>query len=230
MLLSPACASYDQYRDFEARGEHFRALVEAPDERARPPPAARRAAEQRAGDAAGCGRSRRRAAPPLEHRILLTATLCLLAFGAVMVYSASSPLGVLSGRGGTGTGEFVRYLIFGALGLAAMHVLSRRGLALLDRRLVNLLLLGSFALLLLVLVPGLRRPGQRRPALVRRGPDPVPALGADEARAGPVRGPLPRRAPEADARASPGGGADRGRRRRRRACWWWSSRTSGRRS
>jgi UDP-N-acetylmuramoylalanine--D-glutamate ligase len=29
VLLSPACASYDQYRDFEARGEHFRELVEA---------------------------------------------------------------------------------------------------------------------------------------------------------------------------------------------------------
>jgi UDP-N-acetylmuramoylalanine--D-glutamate ligase len=28
-LLSPACASYDSYRDFEARGEHFRSLVEA---------------------------------------------------------------------------------------------------------------------------------------------------------------------------------------------------------
>jgi UDP-N-acetylmuramoylalanine--D-glutamate ligase len=29
VLLSPACASYDQYRDFEARGEDFRQLVEA---------------------------------------------------------------------------------------------------------------------------------------------------------------------------------------------------------
>jgi UDP-N-acetylmuramoylalanine--D-glutamate ligase len=28
VLLSPACASYDQYQDFEARGEHFRTLVE----------------------------------------------------------------------------------------------------------------------------------------------------------------------------------------------------------
>ena len=28
VLLSPACASYDQYPDFEARGEHFRQLVE----------------------------------------------------------------------------------------------------------------------------------------------------------------------------------------------------------
>jgi UDP-N-acetylmuramoylalanine--D-glutamate ligase len=29
VLLSPACASFDQYRDYEARGAHFRALVEA---------------------------------------------------------------------------------------------------------------------------------------------------------------------------------------------------------
>jgi UDP-N-acetylmuramoylalanine--D-glutamate ligase len=28
ILFSPACASFDQYKDFEARGEHFRALVE----------------------------------------------------------------------------------------------------------------------------------------------------------------------------------------------------------
>jgi UDP-N-acetylmuramoylalanine--D-glutamate ligase len=30
VLFSPACASYDQYSDFEARGEHFRSLVEGP--------------------------------------------------------------------------------------------------------------------------------------------------------------------------------------------------------
>jgi UDP-N-acetylmuramoylalanine--D-glutamate ligase len=29
VLLSPACASFDQYENFEARGDHFRALVEA---------------------------------------------------------------------------------------------------------------------------------------------------------------------------------------------------------
>jgi UDP-N-acetylmuramoylalanine--D-glutamate ligase len=28
VLLSPACASFDQYVDYEARGDHFRTLVE----------------------------------------------------------------------------------------------------------------------------------------------------------------------------------------------------------
>ncbi|MGA2011200.1 MAG: putative lipid II flippase FtsW [Solirubrobacteraceae bacterium] len=110
-----------------------------------------------ASTATGADRGRaaqRRVAPPIEHRILMTATLCLLAFGAVMVYSASSPLGVLSPQGGTGTGEFIRYLVFGALGLGAMHVLERHGVALLDARLVRLLLAGSFCLLVLVMVPG----------------------------------------------------------------------------
>ncbi len=108
----------------------------------------------------------RRVAPPLEHRILMTATLCLLAFGAVMVYSASSPLGVLNGQG-NGTGDFVRYLVFGAIGLGAMLLLERRGVALLDGRLTRLLLLSSFVLLVLVHGSRVRGRGQRRPALVR---------------------------------------------------------------
>ena len=82
----------------------------------------------------------------------MTATLCLLAFGAVMVYSASSPTGVIV-RGGLGTGEFLRYLVFGALGLIAMHVLARRGLTLLNERVARLLLISSLGRLLLVLVP-----------------------------------------------------------------------------
>ena len=95
----------------------------------------------------------RAAAPPLEHRMLLTATLCLLAFGAVMVYSASSPRGLVTGQG-SGMSYLIRYLVYGSLGLVAMHVLARRGLALLDDRMTTLLLAGSFGLLLLVLIPG----------------------------------------------------------------------------
>jgi cell division protein FtsW len=105
----------------------------------------------------------RRVAPPLEHRILMTATLCLLAFGAVMVYSASSPLGVLNGQG-SGTGDFFRYLVFGGLGLTAMLLFERRGVALLSRQLTTLLLFGSFVLLVLVMLPGFGVPvnGARR--------------------------------------------------------------------
>jgi len=96
----------------------------------------------------------KRVRPPIEHRILMTAALCLLAFGAVMVYSASAPVGVLGGKSGTGAGEFVRYLVFGGAGLVVMHFMERRGLAFLDRRIVSLMLAGSFVLLLLVLAPG----------------------------------------------------------------------------
>jgi cell division protein FtsW len=86
--------------------------------------------------------------------MLMTATLCLLAFGAVMVYSASSPPGVLSGQG-LGTGTFIRYVLFAGVGLVAMQVLSRRGMALLDERALRVFLIGSCALLMLVLVAGL---------------------------------------------------------------------------
>ena len=46
---------------------------------------------------------------PLEHRLLLTATFCLLAGGAVMVYSASSARTLLQGQG-DGTAYLVKYL------------------------------------------------------------------------------------------------------------------------
>jgi cell division protein FtsW len=95
----------------------------------------------------------RRVAPPLEHRILMTATLCLLAFGAVMVYCASSPAGALA-SGGSGAGEFIHYVLFGSVGVAAMYGLERRGLQLLDERVTRALLLGTFVLLVLVLLPG----------------------------------------------------------------------------
>jgi cell division protein FtsW len=101
-------------------------------------------------------RATSRLAPPLEHRILVTVTLCLLAFGAVMVFSASSSTGVLGGSS-YGTSEFFMYLLAAGLGLIAMRVGERRGLALLNGPTVRLLLFGSFALLLAVMIPGIGR-------------------------------------------------------------------------
>jgi cell division protein FtsW len=90
---------------------------------------------------------------PLEHRLLLTATFCLLAGGAVMVYSASSARTLLQGQG-DGTAYLVKYAAYGAVGLLAMHVLSRHGLVAV-RRATPLILVVAFCLLLAVLMPGL---------------------------------------------------------------------------
>ncbi len=64
----------------------------------------------------------------LEHRILLTATMCLLAYGAVMVYSASSATTLLQHRG-NGSAYLIKFIVYGALGLVAMRVLARDGVA-----------------------------------------------------------------------------------------------------
>jgi cell division protein FtsW len=99
-------------------------------------------------------RGRRQSAPqPLEHRLLVTAILCLLAGGAVMVYSASSARTLLE-NGGDGTSYLVKYLIYGALGLVAMQVIARHGLAH-ARRYTRLILFAAFAMLVLVHVPGI---------------------------------------------------------------------------
>ena len=99
-------------------------------------------------------RGKRRAAVrrPIEYSILYTATLCLLAFGAVMVYSASSAESLLTGPGDAAY-YLKRYLIFGGLGLVAMHLASRHGLKLI-KALTPLLLIGSFGLCVAVMLPG----------------------------------------------------------------------------
>src|SRR5918998_1939643 len=97
-------------------------------------------------------RARRRAKPPLEYSILYTATLCLLAAGAVMVYSASSAESLQSG--GDAAGYLKRYVIFGALGLLAMHVLSRQSLAL-ARNATPVILVAGFVLTAAVMLPGI---------------------------------------------------------------------------
>jgi cell division protein FtsW len=106
----------------------------------------------------------RRAAPPqpLEHRLLVTAILCLLAGGAVMVYSASSARTLLE-NGGDGTAYLVKYVAYAAVGLLAMHLISRHGLET-ARRYTPLLLLAAFVMLVAVHLPGIgvRVNGARR--------------------------------------------------------------------
>jgi len=93
-----------------------------------------------------------RSAPPLEYSLLLTATLCLLALGAVMVFSASSARTLLAG-GGDGAYYLKRTVLFAGIGLVVLRFASIRGVQVV--RLLTPALLGiSIFLLLAVLLPG----------------------------------------------------------------------------
>ncbi len=88
-----------------------------------------------------------------EEQMLRTATLALIAFGAVMVYSASSGTSLLS-HGGDSSEYLKRYLGSAALGLVALSFFARHGLET-AKRLTPILLVVAFVSLLLVLVPGI---------------------------------------------------------------------------
>src|SRR3954452_8047083 len=92
------------------------------------------------------------AAPPLEYSLLLTATLCLLAFGAVMVFSASSARSLLN-HGGSGFYYLERTLLFGAIGLVVMRIAAIRGVAAI-KTLTPLILGVAMFMLFAVLLPG----------------------------------------------------------------------------
>jgi cell division protein FtsW len=85
--------------------------------------------------------------------MLMTATMCLLAYGAVMVYSATSATAVLQGKG-AGGGYLLKFVGYGAVGLIAMRVLARDGVAK-AQRYVGPLLVASLALVLAVHIPHL---------------------------------------------------------------------------
>jgi cell division protein FtsW len=82
------------------------------------------------GKAKKKGRKRTRAkALSAEYNMLLTATLCLLALGAVMVFSASSTTRILQDGGLSDSAFYLkRTLMFGAVGLVLMHLTARHGL------------------------------------------------------------------------------------------------------
>src|SRR3954454_21966888 len=90
---------------------------------------------------------------PVAYSILYTATLCLLAAGAVMVYSASSAESLLSGPGDPAY-YLKRYVMFGLAGLVLLHLASRHGLRVI-RALTPPLLVSSFALNVAIMLPGI---------------------------------------------------------------------------
>jgi cell division protein FtsW len=98
-------------------------------------------------------RSRPRTKPPLEYSLIYTATLCLLALGAIMVYSASSAESLLEGSGDPSY-YLKRYVALAVVGLIVLQLASRHGLAIV-RAVTPALLLGSFALTALVMLPGI---------------------------------------------------------------------------
>jgi cell division protein FtsW len=90
---------------------------------------------------------------PIEYSILYTATLCLLAGGAVMVYSASSAESLLDGSGDPSF-YLKRYVAMGLIGLLLLHAASRHGLAVI-RAVTPVLLVASFVLTVAVMLPGM---------------------------------------------------------------------------
>ena len=97
-------------------------------------------------------RSRPRTKPPLEYSLIYTATLCLLALGAIMVYSASSAESLLDGSGDPSY-YLKRYVALAVIGLVVLHLASRHGLRLV-KVVTPFLLLASFVLTALVMLPG----------------------------------------------------------------------------
>jgi cell division protein FtsW len=95
----------------------------------------------------------RRGAQSIEYSLLLTATLCLLAFGVVMVFSASSTTSLLAGTGDSAY-YLKRTLLFGIAGLLVMRLLAGHGLRLVGQ-VTPAILVVAFIGLFAVLLPGI---------------------------------------------------------------------------
>ena len=98
---------------------------------------------------------KRRSAPSVEYSMLLTSTLCLLALGVVMVFSASSTAQLL-GESGDSAFYLKRTLICVVIGLAGMRILAAKGVAIAQNT-TPLVLAIAFALSIVVLIPGIGR-------------------------------------------------------------------------
>jgi cell division protein FtsW len=91
-------------------------------------------------------------AVPIEYSMLLTTTLCLLALGVVMVFSASSTTSLL-GDAGDGAFYLKRTALYGIVGLLALKFLASGGAKVLRPLTVPLMAVSLF-LLVAVMIPG----------------------------------------------------------------------------
>jgi cell division protein FtsW len=98
-------------------------------------------------------RVRQKTPMTFEHSMLRTATLCLIAFGAVMVYSASSGTTLLS-HGSDSSYYLKRYLASAIIGMGLLTFFSRFGVGAL-KRLTPILLGAALFGLVAVLLPGI---------------------------------------------------------------------------
>jgi cell division protein FtsW len=97
-------------------------------------------------------KGKKKTAQPIEYSLLLTATLCLLALGVVMVFSASSTTSLL-GESGDGAYYLKRTLLYGVVGLVVLRLLSVRGVAIM-RPLTGVFMAVTVVLLVAVMLPG----------------------------------------------------------------------------
>ena len=144
VLLSPGGTSFDSYRDFEARGEHFRALV--------------RRAVQRARESMIGGRRSKSNGGRYDWALVSVVTI-LLALGILMVFSASYP------RGLEGYGDAYHFVTFQlawvGLGLLVLVIAARIPYGFWQRWSI-LIMGGALLSLLAVIVVGAERFGATR--------------------------------------------------------------------
>jgi len=84
---------------------------------------------RKAGKRSGRASKKPKVQTSVEYNLLLTATLILLAFGAVMVFSASSTTRILQDGGLSDSAFYLKKtLIVAVIGLVLMHIVARRKL------------------------------------------------------------------------------------------------------
>jgi len=116
----------------------------------RKPASRRKAPAKKAPGAKATAKTKK--SPPIEYSMLLTTTLCLLALGVVMVFSASSTTSLL-GDAGDGAFYLKRTALYGVFGLLALKFLASGGVKVLRPMTVPLMGLSLF-LLVAVMIPG----------------------------------------------------------------------------